>query len=85
MTRYSDALAPLMTWLFDAEPLANILGAVVAGAGKTQLRMAETEKFAHVTYFLNAAGNTVPWRGSHPDPSPKVATYDLQPEMSLRS
>jgi 2,3-bisphosphoglycerate-independent phosphoglycerate mutase len=83
MTRYSDALAPFMTWLFDAEHLNNILGAVVANAGKAQLRMAETEKFAHVTYFLNG-GQETPF--PHEDrilvPSPKVATYDLQPEMS---
>jgi 2,3-bisphosphoglycerate-independent phosphoglycerate mutase len=83
MTRYSDALAPFMTWLFDAEPLVNILGCVVADAGKTQLRMAETEKFAHVTYFLNG-GREEPFRGEDRIlvPSPKVATYDLQPEMS---
>jgi 2,3-bisphosphoglycerate-independent phosphoglycerate mutase len=83
MTRYSDALAPFMTWLFDAEPLANILGAVVAGAGKTQLRMAETEKFAHVTYFLNG-GQETPFAGEDRIliPSPKVATYDMRPEMS---
>jgi 2,3-bisphosphoglycerate-independent phosphoglycerate mutase len=83
MTRYSDALAPFMTWLFDAEPLTNILGSVVAGAGKAQLRMAETEKFAHVTYFLNG-GQETPFPGEDRIlvPSPKVATYDLQPEMS---
>jgi 2,3-bisphosphoglycerate-independent phosphoglycerate mutase len=83
LTRYSDALAPFMTWLFDAEPLTNILGSVVADAGKTQLRLAETEKFAHVTYFLNG-GRETPFRGEDRIlvPSPKVATYDLQPEMS---
>jgi 2,3-bisphosphoglycerate-independent phosphoglycerate mutase len=83
MTRYSDALAPFMTWLFDAEHLANILGSVVSDAGKTQLRMAETEKFAHVTYFLNG-GQETPFPGEDRIliPSPKVATYDLQPEMS---
>jgi 2,3-bisphosphoglycerate-independent phosphoglycerate mutase len=83
LTRYSDALAPFMTWLFDAEPLPNILGAVVATAGKTQLRTAETEKFAHVTYFLNG-GQEEPFPGEDRIlvPSPKVATYDLQPEMS---
>jgi 2,3-bisphosphoglycerate-independent phosphoglycerate mutase len=83
MTRYSDALAPFMTWLFDAEHLTNILGAVVADAGKTQLRMAETEKFAHVTYFLNG-GQETPFKGEDRIliPSPKVATYDEQPEMS---
>jgi 2,3-bisphosphoglycerate-independent phosphoglycerate mutase len=84
-TRYSDALAPFMTWLFDAEPLTNILGAVVSHAGKTQLRMAETEKFAHVTYFLNG-GQETPFAGEDRIliPSPKVATYDLQPEMSAK-
>ncbi len=83
MTRYSDALAPFMTWLFDAEHLTNILGSVVSDAGKTQLRMAETEKFAHVTYFLNG-GQETPFKGEDRVlvPSPKVATYDLQPEMS---
>ncbi len=83
MTRYSDALAPFMTWLFDAEHLENILGAVVSAAGKTQLRMAETEKFAHVTYFLNG-GQETPFAGEDRTliPSPKVATYDLKPEMS---
>lgn len=83
MTRYSDALAPFMTWLFDADHLSNILGAVVADAGKKQLRMAETEKFAHVTYFLNG-GQETPFAGEDRIlvPSPKVATYDLQPEMS---
>jgi 2,3-bisphosphoglycerate-independent phosphoglycerate mutase len=83
MTRYSDALAPFMTWLFDADHLNNILGSVVAAAGKTQLRMAETEKFAHVTYFMNG-GQETPFPGEDRVliPSPKVATYDLQPEMS---
>jgi 2,3-bisphosphoglycerate-independent phosphoglycerate mutase len=83
MTRYSDALAPFMTWLFDAEPLTNILGSVVAAAGKKQLRMAETEKFAHVTYFLNGGQETLfPGEDRILIQSPKVATYDLQPEMS---
>ena len=83
MTRYSDALAPFITWLFDAEKLENILGAVVAAAGKTQMRMAETEKFAHVTYFMNG-GQEIAYPGEDRVliPSPKVATYDLQPEMS---
>jgi 2,3-bisphosphoglycerate-independent phosphoglycerate mutase len=83
MTRYSDALAPFMTWLFEAEHLNNILGQVVANAGKTQLRMAETEKFAHVTYFLNG-GQETPFKGEDRVlvASPKVATYDMQPEMS---
>src|SRR6185312_10196676 len=53
MTRYSDALAPFLGVLFPPEPLDHILGQVVAEAGKTQLRTAETEKYPHVTYFLN--------------------------------
>jgi 2,3-bisphosphoglycerate-independent phosphoglycerate mutase len=83
MTRYSDALAPFLGVLFAPETLHNILGEVVANAGKTQLRMAETEKYPHVTYFLNG-GREIAYRGEDRImvPSPKVATYDLQPEMS---
>ena len=83
MTRYSDALAPFLGVLFAPDHLHNILGEVVANAGKTQLRMAETEKFAHVTYFLNGGQETL-YKGEDRImvPSPKVATYDLQPEMS---
>jgi 2,3-bisphosphoglycerate-independent phosphoglycerate mutase len=83
MTRYSDALAPFLGVLFAPIHLHNILGEVVSKAGKTQLRMAETEKFAHVTYFLNG-GEETPYKGEDRIlvPSPKVATYDLQPEMS---
>jgi 2,3-bisphosphoglycerate-independent phosphoglycerate mutase len=63
--------------------LQNILGEVVANTGKTQLRMAETEKYPHVTYFLNG-GHEEPYAGEERImvQSPKVATYDLQPEMS---
>ncbi len=83
MTRYSDALAPFLGVLFAPDHLNNILGEVVANAGKTQLRMAETEKYPHVTYFLNG-GREVAYPGEDRImvPSPKVATYDLQPEMS---
>jgi 2,3-bisphosphoglycerate-independent phosphoglycerate mutase len=83
MTRYSDALAPFLGVLFAPDLLHNILGEVVANAGKTQLRMAETEKYPHVTYFLNG-GRETPYAGEERImvPSPKVATYDLQPEMS---
>ncbi len=83
MTRYSDALAPFMTALFTADRLEDILGAVVSATGRTQLRMAETEKYPHVTYFLNG-GREIPFEGEERImvPSPKVATYDLQPEMS---
>jgi 2,3-bisphosphoglycerate-independent phosphoglycerate mutase len=83
MTRYSDALAPFLGVLFAPDHLHNILGEAVANAGKTQLRMAETEKFPHVTYFLNGGQETL-YQGEERImvPSPKVATYDLQPEMS---
>ena len=83
LTRYSDALAPFMDAIFAPMPLDNILGQVVADAGRTQLRMAETEKYPHVTYFLNG-GQETPYPGEDRImvPSPKVATYDLQPEMS---
>jgi 2,3-bisphosphoglycerate-independent phosphoglycerate mutase len=83
MTQYSDELDKLMATIFPPHTLANILGEVVAEAGRTQLRMAETEKYAHVTYFLNG-GREEPFSGEDRImvPSPKVATYDLQPEMS---
>ena len=72
-----------MQTIFPPQSLANVLGEVVAGAGRAQLRMAETEKYPHVTYFLNG-GREEPYRGEDRImvPSPKVATYDLQPEMS---
>ena len=83
MTRYSDALAPHMQVLFPPQPMDGLLGEVAAAAGKRQLRMAETEKYPHVTYFLNG-GREQPYPGEDRImvPSPKVATYDLQPEMS---
>ncbi len=83
MTQYSDELDKLMPAIFAPQTLPHILGEVVADAGRTQLRMAETEKYPHVTYFLNG-GREEPYRGEDRImvPSPKVATYDLQPEMS---
>ena len=83
MTRYSDELAPHLGVLFPPEKLEHILGEVVAEAGRTQLRTAETEKYPHVTYFLNG-GQEIAFPGEDRImvPSPKVATYDLQPEMS---
>ena len=83
MTQYSEALAGRMDALFPPVTLDRILGQVVADAGRTQLRMAETEKYPHVTYFLNG-GEETPYVGEDRImvPSPKVATYDLQPEMS---
>ena len=83
MTHYGDELSPYLGVLFPTDTLDNMLGQVVAAAGRTQLRMAETEKFAHVTYFLHGGVET-PYPGEDRIlvPSPKVATYDLQPEMS---
>ena len=83
MTQYSDELDTLMQAIFPSQSLTKILGEVVADAGRTQLRTAETEKYPHVTYFLNG-GREEPFPGEDRImvPSPKVATYDLQPEMS---
>ncbi|HYF07831.1 MAG TPA: 2,3-bisphosphoglycerate-independent phosphoglycerate mutase, partial [Acetobacteraceae bacterium] len=84
MTEYSAALNALgIGTLFAPQSMADILGEVVSRAGRTQLRMAETEKYPHVTYFLNG-GEETPYPGENRImvPSPKVATYDLQPEMS---
>jgi 2,3-bisphosphoglycerate-independent phosphoglycerate mutase len=83
MTRYSDELAPYLGVLFPPDKLEHILGQVVAEAGRAQLRTAETEKYPHVTYFLNGGQETTfPGEDRILVPSPKVATYDLQPEMS---
>jgi len=69
--------------LFKPEQMNNILGEVVSKAGLTQLRIAETEKYAHVTYFFNGGEERqYPGEDRILVPSPKVATYDLQPEMS---
>jgi 2,3-bisphosphoglycerate-independent phosphoglycerate mutase len=83
MTEYSDELNAFLQALFPPQSLSNILGEVVARAERTQLRMAETEKYPHVTYFLNG-GREEKYSGEDRImvPSPKVATYDLQPEMS---
>jgi 2,3-bisphosphoglycerate-independent phosphoglycerate mutase len=83
MAQYSAELDKLMQTIFPPQTLEKILGEVVADAGRPQLRMAETEKYAHVTYFLNG-GREEPYAGEDRImvPSPKVATYDLQPEMS---
>src|SRR5207302_4286716 len=70
-------------FIFRPEELKNILGELVSATGKSQLRIAETEKYAHVTYFFNG-GVEKPFPGEERKliPSPKVATYDLKPEMS---
>jgi 2,3-bisphosphoglycerate-independent phosphoglycerate mutase len=83
MTQYSEKLDAFLKTLFPPQNLKNILGQVVADAGRAQLRMAETEKYPHVTYFLNGGEEAeYPGEDRIMVPSPKVATYDLQPEMS---
>lgn len=80
---YSDDLAPLMETMFYAPEMKNFLGEIVSRRGLKQFRTAETEKYPHVTFFFNG-GKETPYEGEdrHVIPSPKVATYDLQPEMS---
>ena len=82
MTQY-DATMPNVEVAYRPESLANTLGEYLSRLGKTQLRIAETEKYAHVTFFFNG-GVEAPYEGEDRVliPSPKVATYDLQPEMS---
>ena len=83
MVEFSNHHNSFMTALYPAEKLENILGQVVSEAGLKQLRIAETEKYAHVTFFLNGGEEKIfPGEDRILVPSPKVATYDLQPEMS---
>lgn len=84
MTEYDSKFNNAVNVLYPSAPLKDTLGEVVAKAGKTQLRLAETEKYAHVTFFFNG-GREEPFKGEERAliPSPKVRTYDLQPEMSL--
>jgi 2,3-bisphosphoglycerate-independent phosphoglycerate mutase len=83
LVEYSTELNRFMATLFPPEDLSDTLGEVVSGAGMTQLRIAETEKYAHVTFFFNGGRETVfPGEERILVPSPKVATYDKQPEMS---
>ncbi|MGL5207513.1 MAG: 2,3-bisphosphoglycerate-independent phosphoglycerate mutase [Acidaminococcaceae bacterium] len=81
MTQYDETIETKIA--FPPTPLKNTLGEVLAKAGLHQLRIAETEKYAHVTFFFNG-GEEVPnpLEDRVLVPSPKVATYDLQPEMS---
>ncbi len=83
MMEYSKPLNAFMPALFPPQPLSNIFGEVISQAGMKQLRIAETEKYAHVTFFFNG-GREAEFPGEERImvPSPKVATYDLQPEMS---
>ena len=82
MTQY-DAKMPNVDVAFRPEKLTNTFGAYIADKGLNQLRIAETEKYAHVTFFFNG-GVEAPYENEDRAliPSPKVATYDLQPEMS---
>ncbi len=83
MTEYSVDHNRFVTPIFPPEQLSNIFGEVVSKAGMTQLRIAETEKYAHVTFFFNGGEERL-FKGEERIliPSPKVATYDLKPEMS---
>lgn len=82
MTRYDDTYRNVHI-LFTKDDLSHTLGEVLSHAGLTQTRIAETEKYPHVTFFFNG-GREAPFEGEKRImiPSPKVATYDLQPEMS---
>ena len=83
-TAYDAELEPYLAVAYPPQSLDLILGELISAQGWKQFRTAETEKYAHVTYFFNG-GREVPF--DHEErrlvPSPKVATYDLQPEMSL--
>ena len=83
MTHYSSKLSKDLTCLFKERSIANGLGEIVSTNNKKQLRIAETEKYAHVTFFFNG-GREEPYSGEDRIliESPKVNTYDLQPEMS---
>jgi 2,3-bisphosphoglycerate-independent phosphoglycerate mutase len=81
LTRYADDID--LPVAFDQQKFSNTLGEYLASLGRRQLRIAETEKYAHVTFFFSG-GREQPYEGEDRllIPSPKVATYDLQPEMS---
>ena len=83
MVEYSADHTAYMTTCYPKQDIVNTLGAWVAAQGRSQFRLAETEKYPHVTFFLNG-GKETPETGEDRfmPPSPKVATYDLQPEMS---
>ena len=82
MTSYDDTYQNVSV-MYDKDNLEDTLGCIVSAAGKTQLRISETEKYPHVSFFFSG-GREVPYEGEKRImiPSPKVATYDLQPEMS---
>ena len=83
MVDYSTAHDAYMTTAFPKQEIVNPLGAWVAQHGRRQFRLAETEKYPHVTFFLNGGEETASeGEDRHMPKSPDVATYDLQPEMS---
>ncbi|HET8727541.1 MAG TPA: 2,3-bisphosphoglycerate-independent phosphoglycerate mutase [Alphaproteobacteria bacterium] len=83
MVEYSERLNAFMSAIFPPKSLTHVMGEVVAARGLTQLRVAETEKYPHVTFFFNGGEeHQFPGEDRILVPSPKVATYDLQPEMS---
>ncbi|HXC29139.1 MAG TPA: 2,3-bisphosphoglycerate-independent phosphoglycerate mutase [Stellaceae bacterium] len=83
LVEYSEELNCFLDTLFPPTDLSDTFGEIVAHAGMTQLRIAETEKYAHVTFFFNGGRETVfPGEERILVPSPKVATYDKQPQMS---
>lgn len=83
MAEYSAELDRFLSTLFPPEKINDTFGEIVAHAGLKQLRIAETEKYAHVTFFFNGGREMeFPGEARILVPSPKVATYDLQPEMS---
>ncbi|MBZ0222686.1 MAG: 2,3-bisphosphoglycerate-independent phosphoglycerate mutase [Dokdonella sp.] len=83
LTEYEQGLVADSAIAFPPQSMENTLGEYLAGLGLRQLRIAETEKYAHVTFFFSG-GREAPFAGEERIlvPSPKVATYDLQPEMS---
>ena len=84
MTRYDEKFKNVNV-LFEKDNLENTLGEVLADKGKTQVRIAETEKYPHVTFFFSGGREAeFPKERRLMVPSPKVATYDLQPEMSAQ-
>jgi 2,3-bisphosphoglycerate-independent phosphoglycerate mutase len=82
LTNYDDSFVGVNV-IFDKDNLVNTLGEIVSKAGKKQIRIAETEKYPHVTFFFSGGREEVfPGESRLMCPSPKVATYDLKPEMS---
>ncbi|HTJ10908.1 MAG TPA: 2,3-bisphosphoglycerate-independent phosphoglycerate mutase [Dinghuibacter sp.] len=82
MTEYDKTFKGVHV-VFETDNLANTLGEVLSAAGRTQIRIAETEKYPHVTFFFSGTREAeFPGEKRIIIPSPKVATYDLQPEMS---